>query len=184
MFFEGKRLMKQIYKTVQLTNTESFFKEEDLIVSKTDLKGRITYCNRGFMQIVDMSYKQLIGQNHHIIRHPDMPKAAFYNLWKTLQSGEEWFGFVKNITATGGFYWVFAYVTIDKRNGSPIGYYSVRRPAPRKVIPIIENLYTELNKIESSQGMKAANQYLQDLLKKQSVSYRDFVVNLYFEHSS
>lgn len=176
--------MDQLYKTLKLTNNESFFKEEDFIVSKTDLTGKITYCNRGFMQIVGMSYKQLIGKNHHIIRHPDMPKTAFHNLWKTLKSGNEWFGFVKNITSSGGFYWVFANVTIDKQGDEEIGYYSVRRPAPRGAISVIEKLYAELNKIEVAQGIDASNRYLEDLLAQQSLSYRDFVVNLYVEHSS
>ena len=176
--------MNQIYKTTSLTNKEHFFKEEDFIISKTDLTGRITYCNRGFMRIVGISYKKLIGEKHNIIRHPDMPKTAFRMLWKALGADEEWFGFVKNISIDGGFYWVFANVTADKQGDEKIGYYSVRRPAPRGAISVIEALYAELNRIESEQGVDAATKHLETMLTEQGITYRDFVMNLYFEHSS
>ena len=112
-----------------------------------------------------------------------MPKTAFYNLWQTLKSDNEWFGFVKNITADGDFYWVFANATVDKRDGEVIGYYSVRRPAPREAVNVIEPLYAELNSIESRQGMQAAVNYLNALLEKQDTNYRDFILDLYFNNT-
>ena len=175
--------MEQLSKTVQITDKEIFFKDEDFIVTKTDLKGKITYCNRSFMRLVNTHWKNLIGQPHNVIRHPDMPKTAFYNLWQTLKSDNEWFGFVKNITADGDFYWVFANATVDKRDGEAIGYYSVRRPAPREAVNVIEPLYAELNSIESRQGMQAAVNYLNALLEKQDTNYRDFILDLYFNNS-
>ena len=174
--------MEQLNKTVQFTDKEVFFNDDDFIVTKTDLKGKITYCNRSFMRIVNTPWKNLIGQHHNIIRHPNMPKTAFYNLWQTLKNGDEWFGFVKNMTANGSFYWVFANVTIDKRNGEPIGYYSVRRPAPREALKVIEPLYAELNSIESRQGMQASINYFNGILEKNNTNYQDFILDLYFKN--
>jgi len=155
-------------------------KFDGFIMSKTDLKGTITYINRTFMRIADYGPHELVGQPHNIIRHPDMPKAAFRLLWDTLKAGEEWFGFVKNLTANGDHYWVFANITIDCRDGNPVGYYSVRRPIlNREVLKDVEALYAQLRQIETSQGIEAALQHLNDLLRSQKMSYRQFVLKLY-----
>jgi aerotaxis receptor len=86
------------------TNVEVRFSPDEIIVSKTDLKGRITYANRVFMRVADYSEDDLLGVQHNIVRHPDMPRGAFRHLWDTIQRGEEWFGFVKNMTAKGHYY--------------------------------------------------------------------------------
>jgi aerotaxis receptor len=109
-----------------------------------------------------------------------MPKAAFRLLWDTLKAGEEWFGFVKNLTSTGDHYWVFANITTDYRNGQPVGYYSVRRPIlNRDSLKDIEALYAQMRQIENAQGIDAALAHLNDLLAQQKLSYRQFVLKCY-----
>lgn len=158
------------------------------IMSKTDLKGIITYANRTFMQVADYPHTELIGQPHNIIRHPDMPKTAFYHLWKTIKKGEEWLGFVKNITRTGDHYWVFANVTTDFQDGNAIGYYSIRRPLPDAIVQIIEPLYAHIRQLEQGQdtktGIEAGLAYLQEAVKKAGYdTYRDFVLHTYLQHA-
>ena len=170
------------------SNQEVTFSENEFIVSKTDLKGTLTYVNRTFMKVADFSTVELLGKPHNIIRHPDMPRGAFRLLWETLQSGNEWFGFVKNRTKSGGFYWVFANVTIDYRDGEAIGYYSVRRPAPKASLREIEPLYAKMREIEareSSPAMAAAASvaYLEKLLQEKGVRYRDFILNIYTKYA-
>ena len=116
------------------TGQEVSFPPDELIVSKTDLSGRITYVNRVFMKVCNYPEEALLGVQHNIVRHPDMPRGAFRLMWDTLKGGHEFFGIVKNMTAQGHHYWVFANVTIDRRQGHPVGYFSVRRQAPTQAI--------------------------------------------------
>jgi len=104
---------------------EYFVKEEDFIVSKTDLKGRITYCNQPFLKIVGATQEQLLHKPHNIIRHPDMPRIVFKLLWEHIKAKKEIFAFVKNKSFDGGFYWVFANITASlDANGEIIGWHS------------------------------------------------------------
>ena len=112
-----------------VTNVERHLKEGEYIVSKTDLKGRLTYINRPFMEISGFSEDELLGKAHNIIRHPDMPPAAFADLWRTLQSGKPWRGMVKNRCRNGDHYWVEANANPIWENGQMIGYMSLRTKA-------------------------------------------------------
>ena len=171
-----------------LNQREVTFSENEFIVSKTDLRGTITYVNRTFMKVSDFPSIDLIGKPHNVIRHPDMPRGAFRSLWETLKAGNEWFGFVKNRTKDGGFYWVFANVTIDYREGKPVGYYSVRRPAPKGALAIIEPIYAEMRAIESgkspAEGAQASMAYLETLVNEKKMSYRDFILQTYVKHAT
>jgi aerotaxis receptor len=89
---------------------EEYTFEDGLIVSSTDLKGIITYANRKFCEIAGYTKKELTGKNHNIVRHPDMPKAAFQELWDTLRAGKAWTGIVKNLRKDGKYYWVYSYI--------------------------------------------------------------------------
>jgi PAS domain S-box-containing protein len=110
------------------TNEEKVMREGDLIVSKTDIKGRITYGNRTFNEFSGFKENELLGTQHNIIRHPDMPRAVFKLLWDRIQAGQEVFAFVKNICKDGSFYWVLANVTPSyDAQGTLLGYFSVRR---------------------------------------------------------
>lgn len=90
---------------------ERVLREEDFIVSKTDAKGRITYANRIFMEFAGYPERELLGVQHNLIRHPDMPRAVFKMMWETVQAGREFFGYVKNLASDGSYYWTFANVT-------------------------------------------------------------------------
>ena len=161
------------------TNSRYDLKPNDFIVSKTDLKGKITYCNQIFMQLAKYSEEELIGAPHNIIRHPDMPRIVYKLLWDRIQNKEEIFAYVKNLSKDGGYYWVYANVTpsLDV-NGNLIGYYSVRRKPSEEGIRACEGLYAKLIDEEKRGGMDASNRYLSDLLKEKGVSYDELVTSL------
>ncbi|MCX8049233.1 MAG: PAS domain-containing protein [Methylohalobius sp.] len=166
-------------------NQERRLGENDFIVSKTDTTGKITYANRIFMEICGYTERELLGTQHNIIRHPDMPHGAFWLLWDTIQKKQEFFAFVKNLTKDGSFYWVFANVTPDLDNrGHIAGYYSVRRQAPTHAIRAIEPIYREMLAIEQKagsvkQGIQQSVAYLQDFLKNKGITYEQLVLDLY-----
>lgn len=110
--------------------------ENDFLVSQTNLKGVITFANDDFCKVAGYELSELLGKNHNIVRHPDMPKAAFKDLWSTVQQGKVWTGYVKNKTADGGYYWVFATVY-----PMPSGYMSCRRRPSNTEIEQAEALY-------------------------------------------
>jgi len=129
---------------------EEYLFSDGVIVSSTDLKGIITYANRKFCEIADYTKKELTGKNHNIIRHPDMPKAAFEELWDTLKQGKSWNGIVKNLRKDGKYYWVSTHITpIKDSDKNIIGYTAARRPASRveieEVIPIYRNMLLKEN---------------------------------------
>ena len=156
---------------------------DEFIVSKTDTKGRITYCNRTFMRIAGYSEKELLNTQHNIVRHPDMPRGVFRFLWQTLEQGKEFFGYVKNMTSDGSYYWVFANVTPDyDRNGQLKGYFSVRRKPKQSAIDIVEPIYREMLAVEQTRGPKegpdASIELLQQKLQALQTSYEKFVLSL------
>lgn len=126
------------------TNKEYILEDTDLIVSKTDLKGVITYVNDDFIRIGGFSRAELIGKPHSILRHQDMPKAAFFDLWQTLKSGNSWTGIVKNRTRDGGFYWVRANIMPLFEHGKIISYLSVRNKPSAAEIAAASKLYQEM----------------------------------------
>lgn len=111
------------------------------LLSETDEKGMIRYANDEFCLFAEYKLEELIGKPHNIVRHPDMPKAAFEDLWRTVKSGKPWKGFVKNKTKTGKFYWVFATVFPFKSCDGSNGYISCRRMASQSEIDKYEALY-------------------------------------------
>jgi methyl-accepting chemotaxis protein len=124
-----------------VTNVEVQLDDQTLIVSKTDLKGQITYVNRDFIDVSGFSEKELLGQPHNIVRHPDMPSEAFGDLWEDLKDGRPWTGVVKNRCKNGDYYWVVADVTPIREAGQVAGYMSVRREASTQQIKAAEATY-------------------------------------------
>ncbi|WP_219862352.1 methyl-accepting chemotaxis protein [Vreelandella piezotolerans] len=127
-----------------VTQREVELKQDDFLVSRTDLKGRITYANPAFIEISGYRHDELIGAPHNLIRHPDMPPPAFHNLWQTVQAGDTWRGLVKNRCKNGDHYWVDASVTPIVENDQVIGYTSVRVQATRDAIAQAEQRYAEM----------------------------------------
>lgn len=123
---------------------ETVLNDYAFLVSETDEKGIIRFANNDFCDIAEYSLEELIGNPHHMVRHKDMPKAAFKSLWDTVHKGETWTGFVKNATNSGGYYWVFATVYPFETSAGTKGYLSCRRKASRAEIEEHERLYKEL----------------------------------------
>ncbi len=143
-----------------VTQNEHPMPEGAVIVSKTDLKGRITECNSDFEKISGFSRTELIGKSHNIVRHPDMPPAAFEDLWRTIQQGKPWTGIVKNRCKNGDYYWVKANVTPMFENGRISGYLSVRTAPSRQEITEADQLYRQINAGQASLGRKGLQAWL------------------------
>jgi PAS domain S-box-containing protein len=158
---------------------EKVMNEDDFIISKTDTTGKITYCNQIFMKMASINEEQLLGKPHNIIRHPDMPKAVFKLLWDRVKNGKEIFAYVKNLSADGSYYWVLANITPSyDSNGKIIGYYSVRRKPNPSALEIIKPLYAEMLRVQKSDGVDASIEYLNSALKKEGVSYDEFIAKI------
>lgn len=170
-------------KDIVPTDRERVMRESDFIVSKTDTAGRITYGNPIFIEYSGYSEEELIGSQHNIIRHPDMPRSAFQLAWDTIKGGKEFFGYVKNMSKDGGFYWVFAHITPDFDDGGNIvGYTSVRRRPSREAIGAIEGVYKLMLAAEVAAGPKnaiaAGTKVLLDLLRDKEASYGQLIFSL------
>ena len=151
--------------------------KNDFIVSKTDLTGKITYVNQIFMDMAEYTEDELLGKPHSIIRHEDMPKAAFKLLWQVIQNGDEIFAFVINKTKKGNDYWVYANITPSfDENGKIIAYYSVRRAPNPKALDIIKPLYAQMISAEKSGGVDAGTKILTDLLHEKGVGYNELII--------
>ncbi|WP_346295722.1 PAS domain-containing protein [Rhodopseudomonas sp. P1] len=164
---------------------EAFFPASELIVSKTDTKGRLTYANRLFCDVAGYSEAELIGQPHNVIRHPDMPRAVFKLMWDAVQQGREIFAYVKNMTRNGDHYWVFAHVTPSFDGaGRIVGYHSNRRAPDRGVLEgAIIPLYAEILRTERSHrnakdALSAGSRALSDFVASQKASYDELMFSL------
>ncbi|WP_054285626.1 PAS domain-containing protein [Gulbenkiania mobilis] len=164
-------------------STEVSLQPGELIITKTDPKGLITYANRVFMRISGYAEHQLLGQPHNIIRHPDMPRGVYRMMWKTLQAGEEFFGVVKNYTIDGNYYWVLANITPDyDRKGQLQGYYSVRRRPSREAVEAASRLYAEMRAIEARTSKPAAPDasaaWLTEEVARTGQDYTSYILSL------
>ena len=128
---------------------EEYVFSKGVIVSSTDLKGTITYANRKFCEIAGYSKTELTGENHNIVRHPDMPKSAFAGLWEQIESGKEWQGIVKNLRKDGKHYWVHTHISPIEIDGERIGYVAARRPVERSDIEESIAKYKQLSENEN-----------------------------------
>lgn len=170
---------------VNPTGVERFFREDEIIVSKTDLKGRIAYVNHIFIDISGYKESELLGKPHSVIRHPDMPRCIFKLLWEKIGSGREIFAYVNNMCKNGDHYWVLAHVTPSyDQNGQIIGYHSNRRVPDKEVIrSTIAPLYAQLLREESQyknakDGVLKGFDMLQNIIQQKGVNYDEFVFSL------
>ncbi|HLA35406.1 MAG TPA: PAS domain-containing protein [Rhodocyclaceae bacterium] len=168
---------------IQPTQQEVVMREGDFIVSRTDLKGRITYGNRIFVEFSKYSIGELLGSQHNIIRHPDMPRGVFKFLWDTIAAERECFAYVKNMAKDGSYYWVFANVTADyDTNGKPSGYFSVRRQPKRGAVDAMTDVYRSMLTEEQRAGARdacaASLEWLNRVLQQKGVTYEEFILSL------
>lgn len=170
---------------MQLSGKERFFDKNEIIVSKTDIKGKILYCNQVCNRIADYEEGELIGKPHSILRHDFMPRCVFKLLWDTIAAGSEIFAYVVNRTKHGDYYWVLAHVTPSYNEaGAMDGYHSNRRvPDPAIIKNTIIPLYTVLRDEEgrhsnAKEGMKAGEALLHKILTEKGISYEEFIFSL------
>lgn len=170
---------------LRLTGRERTFPDEEFIVTKTDMKGRILYGNKLFCEISGYEEAALLGKPHSVIRHPHMPRAIFKMLWDSIQRGEEIFAYVVNRASNGDHYWVFAHVTpsIDG-SGKVVGYHSSRRRVTAEARSLIEEIYKRLRQTETKyddrkRGLTESCALLQTIVKERGFSdYGQFVLSI------
>jgi len=157
------------------TDTEREVTAVDMIVSKGNEAGDITYANPIFFKISGYSQGELLDQPHSILRHPDMPKVIFKYLWDNLKAGKEVYAYVKNLCKDGSYYWVLAQVRVAKNpDGSFRNYVSTRRAVKPETKEKVGALYAKLLEIENSQGVEAAEKALADWLAENGQSFETF----------
>lgn len=139
---------------------ESEVPENEVIISRTDLKGIITYANETFCKISGYESSELVGRSHNILRHPDMPKSAFKEMWESIKSARAWSGYVKNMTKQGGFYWVYAEVSCVIKDGRIVEYKSMRSRVDRDMKQKMQLEYDRLR--EKQEGIKRVSIYLSE----------------------
>ncbi len=167
-----------------LTGVERTFDEDEILVSKTNPSGRITYANPAFQQVAQYRESELLGKPHNLLRHPDMPRCVFRYLWETIASGHEVFAYVVNRCKSGDHYWVFAHVTPTFGNDGRItGYHSNRRVPSVQALSQIKPLYAELLKVEQAQSSpraqwEASLPVLVSKLESMGLSYDELMFKL------
>ncbi len=169
---------------VHLTGVEKTFRSDEIIVSKTDTKGRIIYANEVFLRMAGFAEDEILGQPHSIIRHPDMPRCVFKLLWDTINSGSEIFAYVVNRSKNGDHYWVLAHVTPTfDAGGQIVSFHSNRRTPRPEAVAKATALYAELRAIETSHsdrkaGLEASFKAMVSKLEGLGVPYDEFVFAL------
>ncbi|HLD95376.1 MAG TPA: PAS domain-containing protein [Alphaproteobacteria bacterium] len=171
-------------KGIYTSGRERFMKEDELIVSKTNLKGIITYANSVFCKIADYTIDEVLNKPHNIVRHPMMPRAIFNLLWEKLSKEEEVFAYVLNCGKKGDHYWVFAHVTPSyTTDGVLQGYHSNRRKPSNSALKVIQPLYQALfdeenKKATEHESTQAGHAFLELILKEKGVTYEEFVLSI------
>lgn len=164
-------------------NEEILLDPRRYIVSETDEKGKITFCNDYFIEICGYSKEELIGQPHSIIRHPDMPKVVFKLLWQTISQGKNINAVVKNLAKDGRYYWIFTEFESrkDADSGKIIGYTASRKAISKHVIAVISDLYAKLLEIEKNESVEESEKYLVDFLKSkgEEIEFKDIMEEIH-----
>lgn len=166
------------------TGIERFFDEDEIIVTKTDVAGRITYGNPIFLRMAGYTEAEALGAPHSLIRHPEMPRAVFKLLWDRIMAGHEVFAYVNNLASNGDHYWVLAHVTPTyDPNGTLIGFHSMRRAPARRAVDAVVPLYAALlaeeqRHYDRAQGLEASFAMLVNILTSAGVSYDEWVWSL------
>jgi len=163
------------------TGVERRFEPDEIIVTKTDLKGHITYANQVFLRVSAYTEAEVMGQPHSMIRHPDMPRGVFQLLWERLSERKELFAYACNLAGDGAHYWVFAHVTPSIRpDGIVVGYHSSRRVAPRRAIEEARGVYEQVRTEErrfhaAHDAAVAGKEKLDEVLAARGLSFDEWV---------
>jgi len=171
------------HRSVIPTGVERFIGHDEVIVSKTDTRGVITYANTVFCRVAGFSVSELVGAPHNIIRHPDMPRCVFKLLWDRIGAGNEVFAYVKNMARNGDHYWVLAHVTPTYGpNGEIISYHSNRRFPSQASVKQIEPVYAQLREIECvgspKESIENSSRAIAELLDSAGVTYEEFIFSI------
>lgn len=170
--------------SVRPTGVERTFGADEIIVSKTDVRGRITYANSVFLRVSAYEESEVVGRPHSLIRHPDMPRAVFQLLWETIEAGQEIFAYVNNLAADGAHYWVLAHITPSRTaTGGHGGYHSNRRSPGRGAVRDVDALYGRLvaeerRHAKPADAMAASRALLDAELATLGRTYDEFVWGL------
>ncbi len=167
-----------IYRPIVL-DEEIKFSKKKFIVSKTDIKGNITFINKNFSEVSKYTEAELMGVPHNVLRHPDMPRAVFYLVWQNLLAGNKISGVIKNLAKDGRYYWVIADFEpkFDSR-GEITALTAFRRAAPQDVIDTTAELYATMLAIEKKHGMEKSLAYLEGFLEENDINYNEFIEEL------
>ncbi len=161
------------------TGKELKLHPKELLVSKTDVKGVISYGNNTFVKISGYRESELIGMPHNILRHPDMPKAIFYLMWESIKNGKNIMAVVKNLSKNGDHYWVTTDFDIQRnREGKIRNFIAFRQTAPKNVVKVIEPLYATMLEIEEKHSMEESINYLEAFLEEKQMSYNQYIEDL------
>lgn len=162
----------------EVVSKELFFDENDVIVSITDPKGVITYGNDIFFQMAESNRQELIGKPHNVIRHPDMPKVVFKLIWDRIKAGKEVYGFVKNQSKKGNYYWVYAFLKPVVEDGKVTKIISYRKQLNEYAKKVIANVYSTLVEYEKMHTLDESMQFLLGYLNERNIDYDTFIERL------
>ena len=167
-----------LYRPIVLDEEVEFSKKK-FIVSKTDTKGRITFVNKNFCDVSGYTVAELIGVEQSALSHPDMPRAIFYMIWKSLHAGVEISAVTKNLSKSGRYYWLITDLLVDRdAKGELKTFSSFNRIAPEHVCEVIEELYSEMKLAEKRDGLEGSLQILETFLEQRGMSYNEFLEDL------
>jgi PAS domain S-box-containing protein len=167
-----------IYRPIPI-DEEIKFSRKKFLVSKTDLKGKIIFVNKNFCEVSGYSEDELIGVPHNVVRHPDMPRAIFFLIWKNLLSGRGITAVIKNLAKSGKYYWIITdFEPKFDKDGNIISLTAFRRSVPRYIIDEIEELYDVMLTIEKKHGMEKSLAYLEGFLEEKNMTYDGYLAEL------
>ncbi len=162
-----------------LPDREIIIGSRDILVTKTDHAGVIDYGNESFIEKSGYSKEEIIGQNHNLIRHPDMPKVIFYLMWKSIKKRKNFTAILKNLAKNGSYYWVVTdFKTKEDYSGAIESHIAYRRAVAKSALEIIEPLYNTLLRIENDHGLTASLQYLNRYILERNGDYDTFIDNI------
>ncbi|WP_417785037.1 PAS domain-containing protein [Tenacibaculum sp.] len=159
--------------------------ENSVLLSITDTRGVIEYCNEDFVESSGYEEYELVGAGHNIVRHPDMPRVIFKLMWERIQNKQNIIAFVKNMAKTGRYYWVMTdFVVKENDKGEVTNYKALRKPAPKKAVQEIIPLYKRLREIEDLNGIEASEKFLKGFLDSKNTNYDVYIEKLITDNVS